>query len=76
MSQARTELQREVVEALVSTKAINFEVVGNVLSKFGARAALSGDALCFLVGKHAIDICIPPFQNVSREVLDVGQAER
>ena len=45
MSMGRSELQREVAEALVASKAINFESVGAVLSKFGARAALTGEAM-------------------------------
>jgi hypothetical protein len=44
MSQRRTELQQEIVEALISSKAIDFEAVGKVLSKYGARAARAGDA--------------------------------
>ena len=59
MSQQRTELQREVVEALLSTKAINFEAVGSVISKFGARAALTGDAVGVILNWRVIDACIP-----------------
>ena len=60
MSENRTELQNEVVQALISSKAINFEVVGNVLTKFGAWAALTGDAIGAIINWRAIDICIPP----------------
>jgi hypothetical protein len=60
MSNKRTELQKEVVEALISSKAINFEVVGSVLAKYGARAALTGDSLGALIHWRAFDICIPP----------------
>jgi hypothetical protein len=60
MPQKRTELQKEVVEALVSSKAVNFEAVGSVLAKFGARAALNGDAFGALVHWRVIDVCIPP----------------
>jgi len=59
MANVRTELHREVVEALVSSKAINFEAVGTVLSKFGARAALSGEPIGVVIGKRVIDACIP-----------------
>jgi hypothetical protein len=60
MSNRRTELQREVVEALIASEAINFEVVGNVLAKYGARAARTGDAIGAIINWHCIDICIPP----------------
>lgn len=60
MSIARSELQREVAEALVASKAINFEAVGGVLSKFGARAALSGEAIGVIINRRVMDVCIPP----------------
>ena len=74
MAKARTELQEEVVEALVSTKAINFDAVGTILSKFGARAAVTGDQLGVLVNRHVIDICIPPEPYALLEDLARGQA--
>ena len=61
MSKVRTELQQEVVNALVESKAIDFEAVGVVLGKFGARAALNGDAVGALIHPKCWDICIPPF---------------
>jgi hypothetical protein len=60
MPNMRTELQREVAEALVSSKAVNFEQVGTVLAKFGARAAVSGEAIGAIINWRVIDICIPP----------------
>ena len=59
MSQKRTELHREVVEALVSSRAIDFEAIGGVLSKYGSRAALSGDAIGVIINWRVIDACIP-----------------
>jgi len=59
MSHKRTELHREVVEALVSSKAIDFEAVGGILSKYGSRAAISGDALGVIINWRVIDACIP-----------------
>ena len=59
MSNRRTELQREVAEALISSKAINFEVVGHVLSKYGARAATTGDAIGVIINWRIFDLCIP-----------------
>ena len=55
----RTKLQQEVVEALISTKAVDFEAVGSVLSKFGARAARNGDAIGVIINWRNIDACIP-----------------
>jgi hypothetical protein len=59
MSKRRTELQREVAEALISSKAVNFEGVGTVLAKYGARAALAGDAIGVVINFRVMDICIP-----------------
>lgn len=73
MSTARTELQKEVVEALVSSNAVNLEAVGSVLSKYGARAALTGSEFGVLIGRHAWDICIPAAFRVSE--LDLGRLE-
>jgi len=72
MSTARTELQKEVVEALVSSKAVNLEAVGSVLSKYGARAALTGSEIGVIIGHNVYDICIPAsFSRLSE--LDVGR---
>jgi hypothetical protein len=60
MSSKRTELQQEVVEALVSSKAINFEGVGSVLAKYASRAALTGDTIGAIIHWRVYDICIPP----------------
>jgi hypothetical protein len=59
MPQGRTELHKEVVEALISSKAINFDAVGSVLSKYGARAAIAGDAIGVIIHWRVIDACIP-----------------
>lgn len=55
----RSELQREVAEALISTKAINFDAIGQVLTKFGERAARGGDGIGVIVNWRLIDVCIP-----------------
>ena len=60
MGQRRTELQKAVVEALVNSKAVDFEKVGNVLAKFGERAAITGDSIGALIHWRVIDVCIPP----------------
>lgn len=69
MSHVRTELHREVVEALVSSKAVNFEAVGSILSKYGARAALTGDAIGVIINWRVIDACIPvDFHSIAHGV--------
>jgi hypothetical protein len=67
MSNRRTELQKEVVEALVQSKAFNFEAVGQVLAKYGSRAALTGDAIGVVINWRVFHYCIPPY-SVGREV--------
>lgn len=59
MPHNRTELQKEVVEALISSKAVNFDAIGSVLSKFGARAATTGDAIGAIINWRVMDLCIP-----------------
>lgn len=56
----RTELQQEVIHALIESRAVDFEAAGAVLSKYGARAALEGTGLVFKVNQRFIpDWCIP-----------------
>jgi hypothetical protein len=61
MPNRRTELQKEVVEALVQSKAFNFEAVGQVLAKYGSRAALTGDAIGVVINWRVFHYCIPPY---------------
>jgi hypothetical protein len=57
----RTELHQEIVQALIDSKAVDFEAAGRVLAAFGARAALEGSGLAFNVNWRVVqDICIPP----------------
>jgi hypothetical protein len=72
MPKNRTELQREVVEALVQSKAVDFEATGQVLAKFGARAALTGDAIGVIINWRVMDLCIP----VDRFIIPVFDRER
>jgi hypothetical protein len=61
MSNRRTELEQSVVDALIASKAVNFEAIGGVLAKYGERAARTGDGLSFVVNARFVrDICIPP----------------
>ena len=75
MSQKRTELQKELVEVLVSSKAVDFEAVGSVLAKYGARAALTGEAIGAIINWRFIDVCIPvdPYQRRGFDLETVGR---
>jgi hypothetical protein len=69
MSNHRSEMHREIVEALVSSKAVDFEAVGSVLSKYGARAALAGDAVGVIINWRVMDLCIPvDFKDLVRNL--------
>jgi hypothetical protein len=67
-NQHRTELQQEVVDALIESSAINFEAIGGIFAKFGERAARTGTELGFVVGRRVLNYCIPPdpFRQVER----------
>lgn len=60
----RTPLQDEVVRALIETKAIDFEAVGALFSKYGARAALDGDVLVHIINKNVTWNCGWPVPEV------------
>jgi hypothetical protein len=71
----RSELQREVAAALIESKAINFDAINSVLTKYATRAALSGDAIGVIINHRLIDVCIPvPWEtivgNVRSQVLE------
>jgi hypothetical protein len=72
MTPKRTELQREVVEALVSSKAVDFEAVGKVIATYGSRAALTGDSFSAIVHWRVFDICIPPEPYLRRELENIA----
>lgn len=67
MPNNRSELQQEVVDALVDTKAVNFDALGTVLSKHGARLAKSGVDFSVIVNWRVIDACIP-VDSLTRKV--------
>ncbi len=68
----RTPLQDEVVRALIETKAIDFEAVGALFSKFGAQAALEGDSLVNIINKHVTWACGWPGPEIFR-AQDIAQ---
>ena len=70
MAEKRTAFQQQVVEALISSKAINLEAVGATMSKFGQRAVLEGEALVTIINHNAIWNCGWP-----GPVLDVARPQ-
>jgi hypothetical protein len=56
-SEARTAFQRQVIEALVESKAINADAVGATFAKFGERALLQGEVLVTIINRNAIWNC-------------------
>ncbi|MDQ1428762.1 MAG: hypothetical protein QOK39_2238 [Acidimicrobiaceae bacterium] len=56
----RNELEQEVVDALIESKAIDFEAVASLVAQFGARAAQSGSEFGVVVNWRTMDVCIPP----------------
>ena len=55
----RSGLRSEVADAVISRKTINFDVVGSIIAKFGARATINGDATGVIINRRVIDACIP-----------------
>lgn len=60
MAFGRSELQQEVVDALVDAKAVNFEAVSAVLAKHGPRMAKAGIDFGVIINWRVYDVCIPP----------------
>lgn len=59
MSHKRTALHNQVVGALIESKAIDFDRVGEVVAKFGKESALTGDSIGVIINWRVMDLCIP-----------------
>ena len=57
MATIRTELEQEIVNALIDTKVVNFEALGSLITKYGARAAKTGTDLTTIITKKSIIAC-------------------
>ena len=55
--QKRSPLQDQVVRDLIDSRAIDFEVIGNLFGKYGAQAAREGDSLVSIVTKNVMWNC-------------------
>jgi hypothetical protein len=53
----RSDFQQDVVNALLDSKAINLELVGSVISKFGDSAARRGETLVTIIDRPAFWAC-------------------
>jgi hypothetical protein len=60
MARERNELQQEIVDALLDSKAFNFEAIGAILAGYGERAAKSGSEIAVRIGRNVVNYCIPP----------------
>jgi len=58
MGLQRSELEPEVAKALISSKAINFDAVGTIIARCGARTAINGDAIGVNIDHRVMDACI------------------
>jgi len=66
-AEQRSELEQDMVQSLVESKAVDFEAAGSVLAKFGARAAVAGVGISFTVTPRVVrDWCIPVDFEVSQ----------
>ncbi len=57
MSHTRTELEQELVNAFIESKAVDFEAIGGIIARYGARAALTGTDLTAMVTKNFLINC-------------------
>jgi hypothetical protein len=66
----QSELQQEIVNTLIDSKAVNFDAIGSMIAKFGARAARSGTDLSVVVNRYNIWACGWPGPDISRLSVD------
>jgi hypothetical protein len=71
----RTELERELVKSFIDTKAVDFEKIGSIISKFGARAATEGTDLAVIVTKNFLINCGWPGPPIGREIERINPRE-
>jgi hypothetical protein len=53
----RSSLHHEIVKDLIESRAIDLDLVGKTLSKFGARAALDGTPLVNIINRNVMWNC-------------------
>lgn len=53
----RTELEQEIVDTLLETKAVNFEAIGKVIAKYGVRLAKTGTDFTAIINRNMIINC-------------------
>jgi hypothetical protein len=62
----RTELEQELVNAFIDSNAVNFDAIGSIVAKFGARAARSGTDLVTIINKNITINCGWPGPEIGR----------
>ena len=62
----RTELEQEIVDAFIDTKAVNFDAIGSLIKKYGARAAKTGTDLVVIINRHNMLACGWPGPDIGR----------
>ena len=70
----QSELQQEIVNTFIDSKAVNFEAIGSLIAKYGARAAKSGTDLSVIVNKFNMWACGWPGPEISRASVDALKA--
>ena len=72
----RNELEQEVVDALIESKAIDFEAVASLVAQFGSRAAQSGSEFGVVINWRTLDVCLPPdpYRMVAEILATQGRA--
>lgn len=74
MPNIRTELEQELVDALIDSKAINLQAIGSIISKYGARAAKTGTNLVTIINKNFIINCGWPGPEIG-QIQRIGESD-
>lgn len=76
MSTERSQLHNQVVRELIESKAIDFDAMGRVFSKYAGEAALQGESLVNIVNRNVVWNCGWPVPSVLREELERAEVAR
>jgi hypothetical protein len=69
----QSELQQEIVNTFIDTKAVNFEAIGSIIGKFGSRAAKSGTDLSVIINRYNFWACGWPGPDIGRLSIDANK---
>jgi hypothetical protein len=68
----KTELEQEIINTFIESKAIDFDACGNIIAKFGARAARAGTGLTVSISKWNFLACGWPGPEIGRLQIQQG----